>query len=60
MKNVTMIKLPDIVSVALLVINGAYGNGEDRKKALTAEGYDYAKVQGCVNELLGIIKKYGD
>lgn len=60
MKSVTMIKLPDIISVSLLVISGEYGNGDERKKKLTSEGYDYTKVQGCVNEMLGLIKKYGD
>lgn len=53
-----MIKLPDIVSVALLVINGEYGNGDERKTKLMSEGYDYTKVQGCVNDLLKLIDKY--
>ena len=36
------------------VIEGAYGNGEKRMKALTEAGYDYATVQNLVNEKLGI------
>ena len=58
MKDVTMIKIPDVVSVALLVISGSYGNGDERKAKLTSEGYDYTKVQGCVNDLLKLIDKY--
>ena len=38
--------------VALKVIRGDYGCGEERKKKLTAEGYDYSKVQAKVNEIL--------
>ena len=34
------------------VIKGLWGNGADRKTKLTAAGYDYAKVQKRVNELL--------
>ena len=35
------------------VINGAWGNGDDRKNRLTQAGYDYNAVQNRVNELLG-------
>ncbi len=34
------------------VINGLWGNGDDRKNRLTAAGYDYAAVQAKVNALL--------
>ena len=34
------------------VIKGLWGNGANRKAKLTAAGYDYAKVQKRVNELL--------
>lgn len=34
------------------VIDGKWGNGDDRKARLTAAGYDYAAVQKKVNELL--------
>ena len=34
------------------VIEGKWGNGDDRKKRLKAAGYDYDKVQDRVNELL--------
>lgn len=35
--------------IAQEVINGAWGNGEDRKKRLTAAGYNYTVVQAIVN-----------
>ena len=41
-----------IDEVAKLVIEGKYGNGEDRKKRLAADGYDYDAVQKKVNEIL--------
>ena len=34
------------------VINGLYGNGDERRKALEAEGYDYRTVQNAVNKAL--------
>lgn len=34
------------------VIAGKWGNGAERKRRLAAAGYDYAAVQGRVNELL--------
>ena len=58
--DVTAINLPQTVSVSLLVIAGAFGNGEKRKKKLTDSGYDYNTIQKCVNELLPIIEKYGE
>ena len=39
------------------VINGNWGNGEDRKRALTNAGYDYAAVQAIVNAKLGVTPK---
>lgn len=39
--------------VAQEVIRGNWGNGEERKKKLTAAGYDYAIIQGLVNKLMG-------
>jgi hypothetical protein len=41
-----------ITQIAKEVINGSWGNGEERKKKLKAAGYDYAAVQKKVNELL--------
>ncbi|WP_449460720.1 N-acetylmuramoyl-L-alanine amidase [Streptococcus suis] len=44
--------LKPIEVVAREVINGRWGNGQDRKNRLTQAGYDYYKVQQKVNELL--------
>lgn len=34
------------------IINGEYGNGDERKQKLEAEGYDYRKIQNAVNQAL--------
>ena len=39
------------------VIDGKWGNGEDRRKRLEEAGYDYDKVQDKVNSILSIPKK---
>lgn len=41
-----------LAEIAYAVIRGDYGNGEDRREALEAEGYDYAAVQAKVDALL--------
>lgn len=38
--------------IANEVINGLWGNGEDRKNKLTNAGYNYNTIQNLVNELL--------
>lgn len=38
--------------IAKEVIAGKWGNGQDRKNRLQAEGYDYNKIQKIVNELM--------
>lgn len=40
-------------TIAQEVINGAWGNGEDRKNRLTQAGYDYNAIQSIVNQKLG-------
>lgn len=40
-------------TIAQEVINGAWGNGADRKNRLTAAGYDYNTIQDIVNKKLG-------
>jgi len=40
------------------VIQGLWGNGEDRYNRLTEAGYDYNAVQNRVNEILGDSKEY--
>lgn len=39
--------------IAKEVIAGKWGNGAERKKRLSAAGYDYKTVQGLVNKMLG-------
>lgn len=58
MSEIKMYSLPTTIAVAILVIGGQYGNGSDRVKRLKADGFDPAKVQKCVNDLLPLIKRY--
>lgn len=39
------------------VLNGVWGNGADRKRNVTAAGYDYGIIQARVNEMLNTEKK---
>lgn len=41
-----------VSEVAQEVVSGLWGNGDARKTALVAAGYDYAEVQAAVNALL--------
>jgi len=54
-----MIELDPVIALALEVIAGAWGVNEERKKKLEVAGYDYERVQKCVNDLLKVMKKYG-
>ena len=45
-------ELKPLSEVALEVINGEWGNGNDRRQRLTRAGYDFNKVQAEVNRLL--------
>jgi hypothetical protein len=38
--------------IAAEVINGSWGNGQDRVNRLTAAGYDYNTIQNIVNQKL--------
>ena len=38
--------------LALEVIRGSWGSGDERVRLLTESGYDYAAVQKRVNELM--------
>lgn len=58
--NASVLKIPETIAVAIEVINNIYDVGEARKKNLTTAGYDYLKVQACVDELFPLFKKYGD
>ena len=51
-KPTTTTKKKSVEAIAKEVIAGKWGNGADRKKKLTAAGYNYSTVQKKVNELL--------
>ena len=55
-----MLNLPETVAVAFAVLANKYGVKEERKLSLEKAGYDYNKVQSCVNELVKLMEKYGD
>lgn len=57
-KYAYMLNLPPIVAIALSVLAGEWGIGEERKSALIKAGYDYNKVQNCVNDLCELFNKY--
>ena len=40
--------------IAQEVINGSWGNGEDRKARLQSAGYDYSTIQKLVNQKLSV------
>lgn len=42
-----------VTEIAKEVIQGKWGNGEDRKNRLTKAGYDYNAVQAVVNKMMG-------
>lgn len=50
-------KKKDVTTIAKEVLAGKWGNGAKRKKKLEKAGYDYAKVQAKVNQLLGVKTK---
>lgn len=54
-----MVEVEPVLCVALEVIAGKYGNGEERVKKLQHEGYDASVIQSCVNDLIALAKKYG-
>ena len=55
---IKIITLPSSFGAAIMAIAGEYGTGDERKKKLESEGYNYSEVQNCVNELLPILQKY--
>lgn len=46
------VEIKTVDELAREVIAGKWGNGDERKKKLTAAGYDYKAIQKRVNELL--------
>lgn len=51
MKPASTIKKKTVDEIAKEVLEGKWGNGAARKKAITKAGYDYEDVQDRVNEL---------
>lgn len=52
LKGETVTPSKSVAEIAQEVIDGKWGNGEDRKKKLEAAGYNYSDVQAKVNALL--------
>lgn len=50
-KQLTTAPTKSVDEVAKEVLTGKWGNGNERKKALTEAGYDFTAVQAKVNEL---------
>lgn len=46
-----------VQEIAKEVLAGLWGNGDDRRKKLTADGYDYDSVQSAVNVLIAKLNK---
>ena len=44
--------LKDAEVIAKEVLNGLWGNGDERKQRLTEAGYNYAEIQSMVNKLV--------
>lgn len=53
-----ILNMPAVVGIAFEVMAGAWGNGQQRKEQLESAGYDYNRVQSCVNDLMKVIEKY--
>lgn len=45
----------DEVQLALECINGEYGTGETRKKAVSDKGYYYPKIQSLINNIIAFV-----
>ncbi|MBR2500096.1 MAG: hypothetical protein IKB60_03350 [Clostridia bacterium] len=56
--NGILIELTPVVSIAMEVIAGKWGNGEERIKKLKSEGYDAEQIQMCVNDLMSVMERY--
>lgn len=53
-----IMELSPVVALAFEVLAGKWDTGTKRKKALEAAGYDYNKIQSCVNDLVSVIERY--
>ena len=54
-----ILELSPIVGIALEVIAGKWGNGQERINNLEAAGYNADRIQKCVNDLMRVMKEYG-
>lgn len=52
-ENGSVMDADTLVQIAKEVIEGDWGNGEERRERLESAGYDYESVQERVNEMLG-------
>lgn len=52
-ENVPVMAEDLLVQIAKEVIEGDWGNGEERRERLESAGYDYESVQEKVNEMMG-------
>lgn len=50
--NSTSAKKKSVNEIAKEVIAGKWGNGEERKRKLTAAGYNYTEIQNEVNRIM--------
>ena len=50
--NAVQNRVNEYYSCATACVRGDYGNGNERKEKVTTAGYDYATVQGIVNQIL--------
>lgn len=50
--NKTTVAKKSVDTIAQEVINGIWGNGDERKKKIEAAGYNYSEVQNAVNAKL--------
>lgn len=57
-EQITKPPVKTIEELAKEVINGKWGNGQDRKLKLANAGYDYVVIQNRVNEILRSKPKY--
>lgn len=51
MEKFSLYSIPEILVTAIRVMNGEYGNDNERKKKLKKDGYNYNDVQECVNTI---------
>lgn len=54
-----ILELSPIVAIALEVIAGKWGNGQERIERLEGAGYNADRIQKCVNDLMRVMKEYG-